>query len=926
MKSKSRKALLCGLMIPLLPFTAPSASATLLYKWDFTSGTLVPVTGGGAGGGGLTITNTDATAATTTSGGVSGNETDGTLDLSSTNYGSTNPAATVTGTLTSVPTLSSMTVTGWVKAVDWGASSTHNARILELNSTLSGFDGDKLYLSCNAGNLLQIGINQNGGGSTELTAGTFPTSGSAWVFVAFTWDSTLPGGTNLAVYRGSATATAVQKGTSFGNYVTPMTGVGAVSIGNRNNGNPSRNFDGQMDDLRIYDTALTAAEIEAIRLESAPPPAVAGVPSYWKGGISGAWNAANWTSDLAGTLVSPLPTDGTASAVFAATSPSNLDNTLLAAEQDVRSLRFNTQATTVGIGGTHSLTIGDAGIDLAADAGDVTINTSGQVILGADQTWRNQSALPFNVTSQISGAFNLTTAGPGVTVLSNENLHARTIVESGTLQLGNALALGPVTTVLDNGGTVDLNGFNITIGGLAGGGIIHNSSASATTLTLAVSADSAYSCNIADGPGGEPVSLVKTGLANVTSSGASSFTGSMIIEEGQFIANYPNYGGPPTTSSLGNLQIGNGRTITVNAPGELRLTNNNIFGNQNAVPSLLPEVIVNASAVSASNYNIIGNITLNAATLSQSVGIGGGNYQGYQFRGVVKAIKDPVAPELSGASSITGISNGGNHLSDNTTFDVEDVTGDGVTVDEIEDLFVYTPLINPSGDFGYPSATGGLTKIGAGKLALIGANTYTGETTVTEGVLAVNGTSIVDTNKLVIDGGKVDPSGATEVVGSLFFGVEQQLAGTWGATGSDADHIDDDHFTGSGVVSVVPVVGYAAWADANDATDQTMDQDHDGDGVENGIEYFMGETGSSFTANPAVVGGAVTWPIGADYTGVYGTDYEVQYSDNLVNWTKVDEGTGDNTVTVDPGPSPAGSVVYDVPTGGKSFVRLVVNN
>src|SRR5690606_26237951 len=98
--------------------------------------------------------------------------------------------------------------------------------------------------------------------------------------------------------------------------------------------------------------------------------------------------------------------------------------------------------------------------------------------------------------------------------------------------------------------------------------------------------------------------------------------------------------------------------------------------------------------------------------------------------------------------------------------------------------------------------------------------------------------------------------------------------------------------------------------------------DHDNDGVENGIEYFMGQTGSTFTANPAAVSGSVTWPMGAAYTGVYGTDYEVQYSTNLVDWTKVDEGTGDNTVSVTPGTS----VVYDMPTGGKSFVRMAVNN
>lgn len=127
---------------------------------------------------------------------------------------------------------------------------------------------------------------------------------------------------------------------------------------------------------------------------------------------------------------------------------------------------------------------------------------------------------------------------------------------------------------------------------------------------------------------------------------------------------------------------------------------------------------------------------------------------------------------------------------------------------------------------------------------------------------------------------------------------------------------DDMAFVVSG-----PAGGYTPWADAN-APGQTMNQDHDGDGVKNGVEYFMGQTGSTFTANPAAVGGTVTWKMAATYAGVYGTDYEVQYSTNLVNWTKVPQGNGDNTVAVTAGTS----VVYDMPTGGKSFVRLVVKN
>jgi autotransporter-associated beta strand protein len=220
-----------------------------------------------------------------------------------------------------------------------------------------------------------------------------------------------------------------------------------------------------------------------------------------------------------------------------------------------------------------------------------------------------------------------------------------------------------------------------------------------------------------------------------------------------------------------------------------------------------------------------------------------------------------------------------------------------------------------------------VTKVGAGTWTLTGTNTYTGDTTVTAGVLAVDGDAIANGNKLVINGGKVDPMGATEVVNTLYFGAAQQASGTWGPTGSGAAHIDDTHFSGTGVVSVTTgPAGYTTWADANGAAGQTMDQDHDNDGVKNGVEYFMGQTGSTFTANPAAVSGTVTWPMGADFTGVYGTDYEVQYSTDLVIWTKANEGTGDNTVTVNAGPTPARSVVYDMPTGGKSFVRLVVGN
>ena len=118
--------------------------------------------------------------------------------------------------------------------------------------------------------------------------------------------------------------------------------------------------------------------------------------------------------------------------------------------------------------------------------------------------------------------------------------------------------------------------------------------------------------------------------------------------------------------------------------------------------------------------------------------------------------------------------------------------------------------------------------------------------------------------------------------------------------------------SGFQLVEVPPATDYAAWATTNGATGQTPDQDHDNDGVENGVEYFMGQTGSSFTAMPGLdATNKVTWPANATYEGTY----EVQTSPDLDTWTNVD-----------PKPAPTGgSLSYTLPSGaGKLFLRLLV--
>jgi hypothetical protein len=132
----------------------------------------------------------------------------------------------------------------------------------------------------------------------------------------------------------------------------------------------------------------------------------------------------------------------------------------------------------------------------------------------------------------------------------------------------------------------------------------------------------------------------------------------------------------------------------------------------------------------------------------------------------------------------------------------------------------------------------------------------------------------------------------------------------------------DDH----GYLTATVAVGYSSWASFNGAG-TNLEDDHDNDGVLNGVEYFLGGpkgTTTGFTALPGVTntGGilSVTWTKAGDYAGTYGSSFVVETSNTLTGIWNTEAFPG-STISII-----GNNVTYTFPSplGTKRFARLKV--
>ena len=341
-----------------------------------------------------------------------------------------------------------------------------------------------------------------------------------------------------------------------------------------------------------------------------------------------------------------------------------------------------------------------------------------------------------NYSGVISGTGALTKAGAGTLTLSGTNTYSgNTTISGGTLKVGSTSAI-PYGSGKGNvavNGTLDLNANSITINGLSGSGTVTTSVAGTITFTVGSNDQtSSFSGIVQYGSG--TVALTKTGTGTLTLSGANTYTGT-------------------TTISGGTLQLGDGTTNNGSVAGNITDNAALIFANPST--QSYSGVISGTGSLTKTGEGTLtlsgtdtysGNTTITSGTLK----VGG------------------TAPSRMAPAKATWLSTDTLDLNANS-ITVNGLSGSGIVTTNAAGTITFTVGSNDqtssfSGIVQDGSDTVALTKTGTGTLTLSGANTYGGDTTITQGTLCLGASNVLpDSTRVTIRG-----SGTILIFGGKF--------------------------------------------------------------------------------------------------------------------------------------------------------------
>ena len=672
----------------------------------------------------------------------------------------------------------------------------------------------------------------------------------------------------------------------------------------------------------------------------------------------------------------------------------------LASDQDWAGIKIVNPGGLVTLNGTATLGLDDSGVDMTSATQNLVVNCPVQLVVPS--TWSVATGRTATFNGKISGYPGLTLNGGGTVQLEAANIFSGdTTVSAGTLVANDNSALSTGLLVL-GGGNLS-NTASCTLG---------NNVTLSSNAAVSVSASQTLTLNGAIAGTG---SLTKNSTGTLTLSGANTYTGATIVSGGTLAIGDTSAlltttsltlaGGTLLQPNLDGVVIrapitvaSSGTTATISAP-------TNAPGSGVVSTLTLKSVLAGSGNVTFSssvNQNALSTVYLGAqSTYAGSTLLDTAGTTATQIivkLGINNALPTTTVLTIDGQ---TGAStgrfaelnlNGFNQQLAGLTNTARSLRIQRVVNSDISATATLT--INNSSNFTFSGTLGGsaggsvaasampgstngnnfgLSKSGVGTFTLTGANTYTGDTTVNGGTLALGASNVISSTSDIIIGnatlnaatftdnlGTLDVTGASTInlgagaklafanssaiswtggtlnlTGPLIFGGPNGSL-RFGTTSSGLTDTQLLKITASGFgpfdldsdgYLIEAVADYLAWQTANSSAG-AMDQDHDNDGVLNGIEWFLG--GNTNTTGPTTLPGvtntagtlSVTWTKAADYTGTYGTDFIVETSSTLTGaWTpELATPTPGFTVTF----PTATEVKFTFPTGTKNFARLKV--
>jgi fibronectin-binding autotransporter adhesin len=492
----------------------------------------------------------------------------------------------------------------------------------------------------------------------------------------------------------------------------------------------------------------------------------------WQGGATSTdwFNEGNWSLRAPPTInETALVDNGTTAQV---TGGNAVANTLTVGSTVAGSTVQLVDAGTLTL--TNPLIIGPGG----------TFRFSGGTLVGANGTpLHNNGTILFDTTANHVLVHNVDGSGQLImditgtlSVLSNNTYSGQTMLIAGTLEADSATALSPNSAFTVNS-TLNLNGFNNTIGSLSGTGTVLNNGQATATLTVGNdNSNSTFSGVLENGR--SVLQLTKVGTGTLTLTGANTYTGGTNLNGGILAVNSDgNLGTGPLSFNGGTLEalaagggITSSKAITLNAGGGTFLadfsTASTLSGAITGVGALTKTGSGTLILTGTNTYG--GGTTLSAGTLQLGNGGTTGSITGnindngalvfnrsntLTFGGVISGTGS-VQQNGTGTTVLTGNNTytGGTTINAGTLQLGNGGTSGSIAGNVIDNGALIFNRSNTVTFGGVISGTGSVRQNGTGTTVLVRDNTYSGATTVNGGSLIVDG-SIASVQTLVNSGG-----------------------------------------------------------------------------------------------------------------------------------------------------------------------------